>query len=116
MKMTKWQFRPIIRDANLTPPQFQTRYVNAEQPVILTDFSANWSARQKWTLNYFKSHVGQIEVPLYDEAFADSGKDYLAPTTKMRFGKYLDIIAAGPTKLRMFLFNVFKCMPTLCED
>ena len=34
----------------------------------------------------------------------------------MLFSDYLNLIAQKPTKLRMFLFNIFKHAPELCHD
>ena len=38
------------------------------------------------------------------------------PIDKMKFGDYLDLIASGPTKIRLFAFNIFKADSSLKKD
>jgi hypothetical protein len=110
------QLNAIERKDILTKDEFKKNYLENNKPVIFKSFCESWPAKNLWTLEYFKEKYGSIEVPLYDEAFANSGGNYLAAQIKMKFSEYLDLIAAGPTTLRMFLFNIFKYAPELCND
>ena len=58
--------------------------------------------------DYFKKDHADLMVPVFKEAFANTGTSYISTENKMRFGDYLDIIANKPSLLRMFLFNIFK--------
>jgi len=95
---------------------FQTQFMKPNKPVIMKDFSESWAARKRWTLDYFKREHGDLMVPVYEDAFANTGASYTSTDRKMRFGDYVDLIASKPTKLRMFLFNIFKHVLSLCQD
>ena len=106
----------IDRVSGIDRETFQKEYLEPRRPVVFTDLSANWPARDKWTFDYLKEEYGDIEVPLYDERFSKPGKNYGTYVEKMKFGDYLDLIRTKPTQLRMFLFNIFKHAPELVHD
>lgn len=106
----------IDRRSGLDRRTFTEEYLKKQKPVIFTDLVKNWPATEKWTFDFFRSNHGQIEVPLYDDTFRSSGKGYLSAAKTMKFGEYLDLIEHEPTKLRMFLFNIFKHVPELTND
>lgn len=110
------ELRPIERRSGLTRETFEKEYMATQTPVIFTDLAKDWPATEKWTFEWLKTNYGHLEVPLYDNDFRKPGKDYLTPTKKMAFGDYLDIIEAGPTDLRMFLYNILKEAPELKND
>lgn len=101
---------------NLNKHDFIRDYLNNNKPVVVRSFAQNWPAMQKWDYAYLKKGCGNVVVPLYAEAFANTGSDYLSSSNEMSFGEYLDIIKSGPTPWRMFLFNILKHMPELCND
>lgn len=113
--MSTLNLRPIERHDSLTREQFQT-YFQANKPVVFRNFAKDWPALEKWTYAYFKAKQGDIQVPIQEGDFATSGRSYLSEEDKMRFADYLDLIATQPTQKRMFLFNIFKYMPELCND
>ena len=114
--MSRLQLEPIPRIALSDPTVFQQHYLTPCKPVILTNFSESWLAREKWTFDYFKNCAGNVVVPLYGGTFAAAEKTYMEVTTHMSFGDYLDLIATERTQLRMFLFNIFKHIPNLRND
>ena len=114
--MSNFILQPVDVCTDLTFQEFQSRYFKPSKPVIMKDFSANWLARDKWTLAYFKQRHGDALVPVYDKSFVKTGKGYTYTGDKMRFADYLDLIASTPTQYRMFAFNIFKHMPDLCAD
>lgn len=114
--MQTLNLQSITRVDHLDKADFATEFLQPLQPVVMRSFAAQWPATKKWDYAYLKQGCGDVEVPLYSEAFAGSGNDYMSTDNMMRFADYLDLIAREPTMLRMFLFNIFKHMPTLCED
>ncbi|MEM9821927.1 MAG: cupin-like domain-containing protein, partial [Bacteroidota bacterium] len=108
--------KSIERRALISQREFEEEYLSKSKPVIFTNLSEQWPATEKWTFEWLKSNYGHIQVPLYDNDFRKPGKDYLTPKTTKSFGEYLDMIQAGPTDLRMFLFNIFKHAPELVND
>tara|TARA_R110000868_G_scaffold362686_2_gene624910 strand:- start:30669 stop:31544 length:876 start_codon:yes stop_codon:yes gene_type:complete len=114
--MTDLNLQSVARIDSISRDDFQNTFVKSNTPVVMRSFSENWAAKDKWTYDYFKQHCGDVEVPLYSEAMATSDDNYLTAQDKMRFGDYLDLIQQGPSKKRMFLFNIFEHMPQLCDD
>ena len=108
--------QPIERRSGLTKQEFQQEYFNKNKPVILTDFTKDWPATQKWTFDYFRDNHGDLMVPVFDNDFRKAGEGYLAAKKEMKFGDYLTLIENEPTELRMFLFNIFKHVPELMND
>ena len=107
---------PVDVRSGLTANEFQKSYVDKNLPVVLKDFSAHWPAINKWTFAYFKKYYGDLEVPVMREAFATSGNSYTSASQTMKLRDYLAEVEAGPTNLRIFLFNMFKAAPELKED
>lgn len=105
----------VDRINDLTKEQF-LQYYRTNKPVIFRTFAKDWPALNKWTYEYFKEKQGHVRVPIQEGDFATSGRSYLSESDKMRFADYLDLIANQPTQKRMFLFNIFKHMPELCND
>jgi hypothetical protein len=114
--MPSLDLQPIERSDNPSREHFQKHFYQPQKPVVLTRFSQNWPAVEKWTLDYFKNQHGNILVPIFEEAFANTGQSYTSADNKMRFGDYINLIQHEPSKLRMFLFNIFKHVPNLCND
>jgi len=106
----------IERRSGLTREEFINEYEQHSRPVVFTDLAKDWPATEKWTFDYLQKTYGHLEVPLYDNNFRDSGKDYLSSKTVMKFGDYLDLIQERPTELRMFLYNIFMHAPEMVKD
>ncbi|HVT88829.1 MAG TPA: cupin-like domain-containing protein [Tepidisphaeraceae bacterium] len=107
---------PIDRVANIDRDSFQSRYARQSRPLVIEGLSRFWPAYNKWTLDYFKSVCGDTVVPLYDGSKADASKKVNEPAARMKFSEYLDLIASGPTDLRMFTFNVVDHLPQVKTD
>jgi hypothetical protein len=116
MYTPKLNLQPVDVCENIDRALFTQRYLKSNTPVVMKNYSKDWAAKEKWSFDYFKSRYPELMVPVYGEAFADTGKSYTSTDDKMLFGDYLDLIAAQPTQLRMFLFNIFKHIPDLCQD
>lgn len=106
----------IEKRAGLDRAAFQKEYHQVKKPVVFKDLAANWSAVDKWTFEWLKKNYGHIVVPLYGSDFREPGKNYMVPKMHKPFGEYLDMIQAGPTEYRMFLFNIFEHAPELVHD
>lgn len=100
----------------ISPEDFKKNYLNKNRPVVIKNLTKDWPARKKWTIDYFKSVAGEIEVPLYDNSKADPSKPINAAAAHMKVKDYLDILKSQPTELRIFLFNFFKHVPSLKND
>ena len=111
------KLQPVNSISGISPTDFVRDYLNKSQPVILKDFISKDSACwQKWSYDYFKEIAGNEQIDVYGKE--EEGQSYAAspPVGRMTFGEYLDKISAGPTELRLFLFNLMKLRPELKKD
>ena len=113
---TDAQLRAIERQTRLTPERFKKEYLDTGQPVILMDFMDDWPAAKKWDFDFFKENYGNIKVPLFSNDTSKPGKGYMTPVCHKPFSEYMEMLQAGPTELRMFLFNILKEVPELMND
>ena len=95
---------------------FLKEYFLPQQPVVMENLSKDWPAREKWDFEYFRRKAGDIIVPLYDGKPAKGNQKSHIVAQKMKMSKYIDILKAGPTDLRMFFFNLLQNCPDLIKD
>ena len=107
---------PIEKREGLNKVEFKDYFLKTSTPVVLTDMMDNWSARQKWTLDFFKINYGHLKVPVYSSNSSKAGKHYLKADQKIYFHDYINMIQNGATDLRLFLFNIFHHAPELQRD
>lgn len=110
------KLKPIDLVENITKEEFEEKYLKPRIPVVLKGNAKNWPAYEKWSLDYMKKVVGDIEVPLYDSSKADPAAPINASATKMKFADYIELIRNTPTDLRIFLFDPIKKAPKLLKD
>ena len=108
--------KPIDVVDDISKEEFYEKYLKPRRPVVIKNMAKNWPAYQKWTMEYMKEVVGDVEVPLYDSSKADPSAPINASAAKMKFGDYIDLIQREPTDLRIFLFDPIKYAPKLLED
>lgn len=108
--------KPVERRTGLTPEEFANEYLFPNKPVVFTDLMDPWAAKTKWTIEYFKSEYGDLQVPVYSANYSKPGKNYMSPDRVIPFREFLELLESGPTDLRMFLFNIFRHAPELCDD
>ncbi len=108
--------QPIERRSGLDSQTFAAEFLEPMVPVVLTDLMAEWPARTKWTIDYFKTRYGHLRVPVVSNNYSKPGKGYMSPDRVISFREYLEILESGPTDLRIFLWNIFREAPELRED
>lgn len=108
--------KPIDVVDDISEHDFREKYLKPRKPVVIKNMARKWPAYQKWTMDYIKEVVGDVEVPLYDSSKADPSAPINASAAKMKFGDYIDLIREKPTDLRIFLFDPIKFAPKLLED
>ncbi|MCC6463192.1 MAG: cupin-like domain-containing protein [Saprospiraceae bacterium] len=107
---------PVDRRTGLSPETFATEYLHPLKPVVLTDVMANWPACHRWTIDHFKEHYGHLRVPVVSNNYSKPGKGYMTPDRIITFREFLEILEAGPSDLRIFLWNIFRAAPELRHD
>ncbi|RXM50741.1 MULTISPECIES: cupin-like domain-containing protein [unclassified Chryseobacterium] len=108
--------KPIDVVDDISKEEFFEKYLKPRRPVVIKNMAKKWPAYQKWTMEYMKEVVGDVEVPLYDSSKADPSAPINASAAQMKFGDYIDLIQREPTDLRIFLFDPIKYAPKLLED
>jgi ribosomal protein L16 Arg81 hydroxylase len=107
---------PIVDGSIITRKEFETKYLKTQKPVILRGLWKQYPAYSKWTMDYFRQTMGDIEVNLFSSKMANPSETLAVPHAKMKFSDYLHLIEHDPTDLRLFLFPVFKHKPELLKD
>lgn len=95
---------------------FQKNYFIPQRPVKIKNLMKDSPAINKWSIDFFKEKLGNIEVGVFDDGVEILDRPNNIPIDKMNFGKYLDLIGKGPTDKRLFAFNVYKGNPELKKD
>lgn len=108
--------KPIDVVEDITKEDFEKKYLKPRKPVVIKNMAKNWPAYKKWTMDYMKQAVGDVDVPLYDSSKADPAAPINASAANMKFGDYIDLIEKEPTDLRIFLFDPIKHAPKLLDD
>jgi len=107
---------PVVDGSTITREEFYKGFYNPQKPVVLRGLWKQYPAYTKWTMDFFRKTMGNIEVGLFGNRKEDISKTLQEPNAKMRFDEYLDLIEREPTDLRLFLFPVFKYKPELLKD
>lgn len=110
------QLHEIERVSGITPQEFRNRYLLQQKPVIISELSHQWPAYSKWSWDFLKNLVGNVEVGVYNNIRAGAKVPVNGDDGRMLFGEYIDLVRRGPVELRIFLFNVFKHAPHIVED
>lgn len=105
----------IVKD--ITPQIFKKEYLLKEKPVVLRGLWNSYPASKKWTVDYFKEQLGDIEVGVFDAKMQKDDRSFKQPHLKMKFSDYLNSITSDKEiDVRLFLFNIFKHKPELKND
>lgn len=112
----KLNLEQIPRETTLSKKEFIQNYFKPQKPVVIERFIEDWPAHSKWSLDYMKQVAGDKEVPLYDDRPVKHDEGFNQPHAKMKMSDYVDLLKNGPTKYRIFLWNILKEVPELQKD
>ncbi|NVN17318.1 cupin-like domain-containing protein [Muricauda sp. HICW] len=112
----KLNLEQIPREKTLSKKEFIQKYFKPQKPVVIERFIEDWPAYSKWNLDYMKEIAGDKEVPLYDDRPVKHDEGFNEPHAKMKMADYVDLLKSGPTKYRIFLWNILKEVPELQKD
>ncbi|PZR41406.1 MAG: hypothetical protein DI538_01370 [Azospira oryzae] len=104
---------------DISVEDFKKNYLVPQKPLLIKGgIIKKTPAFTKWSVDFFKEQLGNLEVDIYDNAKIKSKTTALTGgDLKMKFGDFMDVIKENkPTTLRMFLFNGFKHKPELQND
>ena len=108
--------RPIDVVDDITKEDFIEKYLKPRQPVVIRNMARKWPAYKKWTLDYMRQMIDNVEVSLYDSSKADPAAPINTSVAKMNFVDYINLIEKEPTDLRIFFFEPIKRAPKLLDD
>jgi Cupin-like domain len=100
----------------INPERFKREYYDRGRPLVIKNLAHHWPAYQKWSWDYFKQIVGDVEVGVYNNVKSDAYTPINTADDYMKFGDYIDMIRKGPAQWRIFLFNIFDHAPSLVSD
>ena len=106
----------IIRIKTITKEDFTQHYLKTQTPVVVEQFTSDWKAFKKWDLDYISEISGDKTVPLYDDRPVDYRDGFNEPHAKMKMSEYVTLLKSGPTRYRIFLYNLMKEVPSLQND
>lgn len=112
----KLNLEQIPREKTLSKREFIQNYFKPQKPVVIERFIEDWPAYSKWNLEYMKQVAGEKEVPLYDDRPVKHDEGFNEPHARMKMSDYVDLLKSGPTRYRIFLWNVLKEVPELQKD
>lgn len=108
---------PVERIEAIGADDFLKQYKSQNRPVIIENLSKDWPARDKWSLDYLCSVVGDNVVPLYGGDGPAKGRRHQhAHVAEMRFRDFIAALRQGENKLRMFFYNILQQAPQLMKD
>ena len=99
----KLNLQEIPRLKTITKEVFINDYFKPQKPVVIENITEDWPAYNKWDFDYLKKVSGEKTVPLYDDRPVNHKDGFNEPHTKMKLGKYIDLLQSKPTKYRIFL-------------
>ena len=87
----------IARQQRLPAAAFLRDFYCTNQPVIITGMMDDWPALSRWSLAYFRARFGarEVEVQFDRQADPDYEANSIAHKRQMRFGDYVDLVAAA---------------------
>jgi hypothetical protein len=106
----------IPRVSSISRRSFVHNYLKPQKPVVIEKLNDDWPAYDRWSLDYIKSVAGDKTVPLYDDRPVKHDEGFNEAHVQMRMSDYIDLLKKEPTKLRIFLLNILKEVPSLQTD
>lgn len=109
---------PVEDSSKLSVEDFYKKYFKPGIPVLLKGLANLQPAGEKWTIDWFKETMGDLDIAVFD----NNEKKHVYSTTvnpdfKMPFGEFLDLITKDElSSIRMFRYNLYKQNPELKKD
>lgn len=100
----------------IEPDEFREKFYLPQKPVVIKQLAKQWPAFTKWNWEFFKQRIGEQRVALYNNIKSDAYTPINTADDYKTFSEYIDMIEAGPSGWRIFLFNIFEHAPELVND
>ncbi len=106
----------VARQGAISASDFQSKYKDNHTPVILTELTSTWPAREKWNTDFLADVAGQQIVPVYSSQPARDKQHQHAAAKHLPLADYIKMLEAGENDLRLFFYNLLENVPSLRED
>ncbi len=100
----------------IEPEDFKLNYFKKQQPLVIKNMAKDWPAYSKWNWDYFKQIVGKKNVGIYNNIKSTAYCPVNKADDYTTIEKYIDMINAGQSEWRIFLFNLFQHAPQITKD
>jgi len=110
------KLQPIEKINTISKENFINTYKNKNTPVVISELTKKWPAREKWDIEYIQNVAGDNIVPLYDSKPSTDRKHQHAAAVHMPLKSYIDLLKKGESNLRMFFYNILAEAPELIKD
>lgn len=104
--------------ADLTMDDFRNKYLIPQKPVLLKGLANLQPAGNKWTIDWFKREMGDLQVGVFDNNIeSHKYSTTVNPDIEIPFKEFLNIIdKEESSSIRMFRYDLFKQNPSLRKD
>jgi len=106
----------VQRHDSLTEDEFRTAYKDTGTPVILTELTRDWPAREKWNTDYLARVAGSNMVPVYSSKPARDNQHQHAAAQIISLADFISMLEAGENDLRLFFYNLLEKVPSMLKD
>lgn len=110
------QLKSVEVVENISKDEFYNNYYKPQKPLIIKGFAKEWPAFEKWSLDYMSEISGDKDVPLHGDKPLNAKKKFNGADKYMKMRDYVALLKKGPTKYRIFLWNMLKEVPSLQDD
>ena len=91
----------VDRKNSLPVADLHSRYKNTGTPVVFGDLTHRWPASRKWSIDYFDSIIGNVNVPLYSDMQSLSNGKPDKPIQNWKLKLFLDQLLYEKNDLRV---------------
>jgi ribosomal protein L16 Arg81 hydroxylase len=118
MKLNLSEKCAVENASDLTIEDFRKKYLIPQKPVLIKGLAKQQPAGEKWTIDWFKQEMGDLNVGVFDDNIeAHTYSTTVNPDFKIPFREFLDLITKDePTSIRMFRYDLYKHFPMLKKD
>lgn len=98
--------------------EFEQKYLRASRPVIFTDLVSSWKARERWSLDYFRTAWGEHQIlsVLTRGRYAQHGVPNGYVYREMLMAEALDLLEGGQDEGAYLIVPLQRYLPGLLDD
>ncbi|MBX2849216.1 MAG: cupin-like domain-containing protein [Acidiferrobacterales bacterium] len=110
------QYIDVDRKNSLPVADFTNRYKGTSTPVVFGDMTHRWLAYEKWTMEFLKDQLSDVDVDLYSNKQGLTGGDTLKAVMHIKAREYFNLLEHGEDDLQIRNLKIFQLIPGLEDD